>query len=105
MNSLIERLESMLESGRDGALLRFGLAQALHNNGRAEDAARHLEQAVQLDPGYSAAWKLLGRARADSGDLAGAAEAWNKGVAAAIARGDKQAAREMEVFLKRLQRG
>lgn len=104
MSDLIERLEAMLAAGSDGAALRFGLAQALHKEGLSEAAARHLEQAVQLDPGYSAAWKLLGRARADSGDSAAAADAWRKGVAAATQRGDKQAAREMQVFLKRLER-
>lgn len=105
MSSLIERLEAMLAAGHDGAPLRFGLGQALHKDGRAEEAARHLAQAVHLDPGYSAAWKLLGRARADCGDRAGAGEAWREGVTTASARGDKQAAREMEVFLKRLDRG
>lgn len=104
MSDLVERLQSMLASGHDGALLRFGLGQALHKDGRAQDAIEHLQQAVRMDPGYSAAWKLLGRARADSGDRAGAADAWREGVAAATARGDKQAAREMQVFLKRLER-
>ena len=33
-----------------------------------------------------------------------AAVAWRRGIAAAQAKGDKQAAREMEVFLKRLKR-
>jgi predicted Zn-dependent protease len=104
VSSLVERLEAMLAGGRDGALLRFGLGQALYNDGRAGEAVGHLERAVQLDPAYSAAWKLLGRARADSGDRTGAATAWREGVAAATARGDKQAAREMQVFLKRLER-
>jgi len=104
MSDLVERLQAMLASGRDGAPLRFGLGQALHKLGRAAEAIAHLEQAVQLDSGYSAAWKLLGRARADSGDRAGAGEAWRQGIDAATQRGDKQAAREMQVFLKRLER-
>ncbi len=104
MSALTERLEGLLAAGQDNALLRFGLGQALLKEGRAADAAEHLAAAVRHDPAYSAAWKLLGRARSDAGDTAGAADAWRQGIAAATDRGDKQAAREMEVFLKRLQK-
>ena len=101
MSDLVARLERMLADGQDNALQRFGLGQALVQQGRAADAVAHLEAAVGHDPDYSAAWKLLGRARRDSGDVDGAVSAWQKGIAAAEARGDKQAAREMQVFLRR----
>ena len=104
MSDLVARLERMLADGQDNALLRFGLGQALVQQGRAADAVAHLEAAVDHDPGYSAAWKLLGRARRDSGDDDGAVSAWQQGIAAAEARGDKQAAREMQVFLRRASR-
>jgi len=105
MSTLIERLEGLLAAGQDGPLLRFGLGQALLRDGRAAEAARHLAAAVAQDPGYSAAWKLLGRARAEAGDADGAASAFRDGIAAASAAGDKQAAKEMQVFLRRLERG
>ncbi len=104
MSALIERLAALLAGGQDNALVRFGLGQALLNDGRAAEAAQHLAAAVGHDPDYSAAWKLLGRARAESGDGDGAKTAWRDGIAAATRRGDKQAAREMEVFLRRLER-
>jgi predicted Zn-dependent protease len=104
VNDLVARLQGMLDAGHDSALLRFGLGQALLQQGRAEEAARHLDAAVARDPGYSAAWKLLGRARERCGDEAGAVKAWTLGVEAAEARGDKQAAREMRVFLRRTAR-
>jgi len=103
MSDLVERLEGLLAAGQDNALLRFGLGQALLKDGRAGDAARHLAAAVEHDAGYSAAWKLLGKALVDSGRPADAAGAYGKGIAAATARGDRQAVREMEVFLKRLE--
>jgi hypothetical protein len=40
---------------------------------------------------------------AQQNDVAGAVVAYQKGIAAAEAKGDKQAAKEMTVFLKRLQ--
>ena len=73
---------------------------------KAEDAAKasaHLRAAMALDTGYSAAWKLLGKTLAQQNDFAGAIEAYQKGIAAAEAKGDKQATKEMTVFLKRLQ--
>lgn len=101
--AMIERFEAMLAAGKDGALLRFGLGSEYLKAGDAGRAAMHLREALALDPGYSAAWKLLGKALEGS-DRAQAAEAWRQGIAAAEAKGDKQAAREMQVFLKRLER-
>jgi tetratricopeptide (TPR) repeat protein len=99
--SMIERFEKMLASGTDGALLRFGLGGEYLKAGDPERAAMHLREAVSRDPGYSAAWKLLGKAL-EVLDRDAAAEAYRQGMAAAEVHGDKQAAREMAVFLRRL---
>jgi predicted Zn-dependent protease len=61
-------------------------------------------QAISLDPHYSAAWKIYARALADSGKIAEAVAAYEHGITIAETRGDIQAAKEMKVFLKRLQR-
>ncbi|NNM00711.1 MAG: hypothetical protein HKO62_08180 [Gammaproteobacteria bacterium] len=55
-----------------------------------------------MNPDYSAAWKLLGKALASAGDTAAARTAYESGIACAERMGDKQAQREMQVFLKRL---
>ena len=100
---LINNLTTLLERGQDTALLRFGLGQALFGAGRAAEAVPHLQQAVSHDPRYSAAWKLLGKALAETGRRNEALEAYAIGIAVAEARGDKQAAKEMQVFMKRLE--
>ncbi len=97
-------LEAMLAKGIDNSLLRFGLGKAYLDAADAAQAVQHLQRCVELDPGYSAAWKLLGKALLDSGDKAGAAQAWEQGISAAQHKGDKQAEKEMSVFLRRLQR-
>ncbi|HEX5129280.1 MAG TPA: tetratricopeptide repeat protein [Usitatibacter sp.] len=102
--SLVERFEAMLASGRDDALLRFSLGMQYLQAGEAGLAAEHLRRAVAHDPEYSAAWKLLGKALAQSGDAAGAADAYRAGIAAAERKGDKQAAKEMTVFLRRIEK-
>src|SRR5262245_37781916 len=102
--AITERFEAMLAAGRDDALLRFGLGNEYLRAGDAARAAGHLRRAVEHDPGYSAAWKLLGKALAQTGDAPAAIDAYRKGIDAATAKGDKQAAREMAVFLKRLEK-
>ena len=100
----VERFEALLAAGKDSALLRFGLGQQYLNAGEAARAAEHLRAAVAQDPGYSAAWKLLGRALERAVEAQQAMDAYRQGIEAAGRRGDKQAAREMEVFLRRLHR-
>src|SRR6187399_1574462 len=57
----------MLDAGKDGALLRYSLGNEYTKAGDPERAAVHLQRAVELDPEYTAAWKMLGRALADAG--------------------------------------
>jgi predicted Zn-dependent protease len=100
----IENLEKLLGTPRDGALLRYSLGNEWLKAGDAAAAAAQLREAVTRDPAYSAAWKLLGRALADAGREAEALEAWRKGIAAAQAKGDKQAEKEMTVFARRIEK-
>ncbi|RJG12708.1 tetratricopeptide repeat protein [Pseudomonas cavernicola] len=101
---MLESLEKMLAKGVDNALLRFGLGKGYLDLGDYPRAAEHLQRCVEFDPKYSAAWKLLGKAHEGHADHAGARRAWEQGLAAAQAHGDKQAEKEMAVFLKRLAR-
>ncbi|MDZ7842389.1 MAG: tetratricopeptide repeat protein [Gammaproteobacteria bacterium] len=99
---MIENLEKMLADGRDDAMLRFGLGNAYFQNKDYDTAAGHLARALEHDPGYSAAWKLLGRARMQTGDLDAASRTFQDGINRAEEKGDKQAIREMQVFLKKI---
>jgi predicted Zn-dependent protease len=94
----------LLESGRDSALLRYAIANEYLKTGESVLAAEHLRAAVRHDPNYSAAWKLLGRALEQTGELQKASDAYAEGVRVAESKGDKQAAREMAVFARRLQK-
>jgi Tfp pilus assembly protein PilF len=101
---MLDRLLKMLETGQDSALLRFSLGNEYLGRGQSPEAVEHLRKAVAMDRGYSAAWKLLGKALEGGGDADAAADAWREGIAVAEEKGDKQAAKEMQVFLKRLNR-
>jgi len=101
-NDSIQRLRALCDGPRDGALLRFSLGNALLADGSPAEAAAELRRAVEFDAEYSAAWKLLGRALVEAGDPVQARRAWSDGIAAAQRAGDVQAQKEMQVFLRRL---
>jgi tetratricopeptide (TPR) repeat protein len=68
------------------------------------EAVEHLRRAITLDPGYSAAWKLYGKALQAADDRDGAIQAYEAGIETAERNGDIQAAKEMKVFLRRLRK-
>jgi tetratricopeptide (TPR) repeat protein len=102
--AIIQNLEKMLASGKDSALLRFSLGNEYLKLQDAGKAAEHLRQAVTLDPNYSAAWKILGKALAEAGKPQEALDAYQQGIAVAEQKGDKQASKEMTVFAKRIEK-
>ncbi len=96
--------ERMLAAGKDGALLRFSLGSEYLKVDDFGRAAEHLARAVALDPEYTAAWKLYGKALAAAGRADDALAAYREGIAVAHARGDRQAEKEMAVFARRIER-
>ena len=104
MNPRIESLEKMLGGPRDGALLRFSLGNEYLKAGDPAKAGKCFQEAVDRDSQYSAAWKALGKALAEAGDAAGALAAYERGITVAETKGDIQAAKEMRVFARRLQK-
>lgn len=100
---MIDNLQQLLARGQDTALLRFTLgSEYLKLADGAASAVEHLARAVELDPHYSAAWKLYGKALAAAGREDEALATYARGIEVAEGRGDKQAAKEMAVFRKRL---
>ncbi|MBU1281786.1 MAG: hypothetical protein KJ989_20905 [Gammaproteobacteria bacterium] len=97
-----EALEKMLAKGMDNALLRFGLGKGYLDAAEFALAAEHLQRCVEFDAQYSAAWKLLGQALNKQGLHDGARAAWTQGLRVTEEKGDKQAGKEISVFLKRL---
>jgi predicted Zn-dependent protease len=101
---MIPQLEKLLGTARDGALLRYSLGREYAKTGDTDKAVQYLRDAVERDPLYSAAWKVLGKTLAESGKTDEALIAYEKGIAAAQQKGDRQAEKEMTVFAKRLRK-
>ncbi len=102
MTDMTTRLQAMLDAGQDNLLLRFTLGKSMFEQAEFENAITHLTAALSFDERFSNAWKLLGRARLALGDAAGARQAWERGTEVATERGDAQVAKEIAVFVKRL---
>lgn len=102
--STVENLLALLNAGRDDALLRFSLGNACLKADDPAQAAEHLSKAIEHDPVYTAAWKLLGKALNESGRDQAAMDAYRQGIEVAERRGDIQAGKEMRVFLRRLEK-
>jgi predicted Zn-dependent protease len=101
---MLDRLLAMLESGQDSAMLRFSLGNEYVKRDRHTDAVNHYQSAVEQQPDYSAAWQALGRAHAELGQVDEAMSAFQKGIRVAEEQGDKQAAKMMGVFLRRIEK-
>lgn len=98
---MLENLQALLAGGQDNPLLRFSLGSELLKEGDAAGAVGHLREALRQDPGYSAAWKIYGKALQALEDFDAACRAYEQGIETAEQKGDVQAAKEMRVFLKR----
>ena len=94
----------MLARGQDNALLRYGLGVEYLKLKQYEKSIEHLHKAIAHDGNYSAAWKFLGQALAAANRTQEAVKAYERGIGIAEEKGDKQTAREMRVFLKRLRK-
>jgi len=100
----LETFERLLAAGKDSALLRFSLGNEYLKAGNPVVAVEHLARAVAHDADYTAAWKVFGKALAAAGRHAEAIAAYRDGIEAARRKGDRQAEKEMGVFLRRLEK-
>ena len=78
--AILDNLEAMLARGQDNALVRYGIGAEYLKLNQFDKAAEHLRQAVEKDPKYSAAWKLLGKALVDAGHKDEAIKAYESGI-------------------------
>ena len=100
----IDTFKALLDKGQDNALLRYSLGAEYQRLKDYKNSIGQLEKALEFDPGYSAAWKRYARALNETGQTEAARTAYQKGIRAAEQNGDKQAVREMRVFLRRLEK-
>ena len=100
----IAEFKEVAELMPDDPVVRFGLAGAYLEAGQAESAVTEYKETIRLKPDYSAAHRGLGRALERAGRREEARAAYRKGLEVAAQTGDLQTKKEIEVFLRRLER-
>jgi Fe-S cluster biosynthesis and repair protein YggX len=84
----IQQFEKMAREDPDNELGQFSLGKAYLEAGRAKDAIKPLQRAIDLRPAMSKAYQLLGEAFERSGDHAKAVATVTKGATVADEQGD-----------------
>ena len=97
-----EMFRKLLDRDPDNPMILFSLGNELFKEGRYPEAREHLARAVASKPDYSVAYRMLGRAHYELDEGAEARRVFSKGREVVRDNGDLQTVREIEVFLRRL---
>jgi len=98
----IQQFANMVEADPDNELGHFSLGKALLDAGRFSEAVRPLQRTLQLNPTYSKAYHLLGRAQLESGLRQEALVTLKRGYEVAAERGDVMPRNEIATLLAEL---
>lgn len=102
--SRIDQFLELVELTPEDELAHYGLGQEYMRMGCFEEAAASFRRVIQLKPKYAAAYRELGKALFKSNHPEESKEYFLKGRALAEAHGDGQTLKEIDVFLKRIEK-
>lgn len=99
-----EMFRKLLDRDPDNPMILCSLGIELFKEGRYPEAREHLRRAIENKPDYSVAYRMLGRAHFELHENHEARRVFNEGRKVAQENGDLQTVREIDVFLRRLDR-
>ncbi|MGH3147012.1 MAG: tetratricopeptide repeat protein [Rubrobacter sp.] len=102
--SRAEMFRRLLEKSPDNPMILYSLGSELFKEGRYAEARDHLRRAVDNKPDYSVAYRTLGRAHFELHENAEAREVFQTGRGVAEENGDLQTVKEIDVFMRRLEK-
>jgi predicted Zn-dependent protease len=94
----------LLDRDPQNPMVLYSLGNELFKEGGYEEARDLLQRAVENKPDYSVAYKMLGRVHYELHEDAEARNTFNRGKEVAGQNGDLQTIKEIDVFLRRLNR-
>ena len=97
-----ETFRKLLEKDPDNPMILYSLGIELFKEGRYPEAREHLRRAIENKPDYSVAYRMLGRAHFELRENTEARRVFTGGRKVALENGDLQTVREIDVFLRRL---
>ncbi|HET7215189.1 MAG TPA: tetratricopeptide repeat protein [Terriglobia bacterium] len=102
--SPLEAFEEMAAKAPDNVMVRYSLGREYLKVKRYAEAEGEFRDALRLKADYSAAYRELGKSLVGLGRLDEARDIYTKGARVACEKGDLQTQREIEVFLRRLEK-
>jgi predicted Zn-dependent protease len=94
----------LLEKDPDNPMVLYSLGNELFKEGRYGEARDLLQRAVENKPDYSVAYRMLGRAHFELYENPEARSVFLKGKEVAQENGDLQTVKEIDVFMRRLEK-
>jgi uncharacterized protein HemY len=94
----------LVEKDPENPMILFSLGNELFKEEKYEEAKGHLQKAVENKPDYSVAFRALGRTHFELGENEEARNVFERGREVAQANGDLQTVKEIDVFMKRLEK-
>ena len=102
--SRTDMFRKLLQRDPTNPMVLYSLGNELFKEGRYGEARDHLQRAVANKPDYSVAYRMLGRALYELHENAEARKIFDEGREVARENGDLQTVKEIDVFLRRLQK-
>jgi uncharacterized protein HemY len=102
--SRAEMFRKLLEKDPENPMILFSLGNELFKEGECAQARTHLRRAIENKPDYSVAYRTLGRAHYELHEDAEARRVFTEGREVAEKNGDLQTVREIDVFMRRLEK-
>jgi len=99
-----DMFRKLLEKDPDNPMVLYSLGSELFKEGRFGEARDLLQRAVENKPDYSVAYRMLGRAHFELHENSEARNVFLKGKEVAQKNGDLQTVKEIDVFMRRLEK-
>ena len=102
--SRAEMFRRLLEKDPNNPMILYSLGNELFKDQKYSEAREYLSQAIRNKPDYSVAYRTLGRTLVELYDNAEARRVFAQGREVAQRNGDLQTVKEIDVFIRRLEK-
>jgi len=99
-----DMFRKLLEKDPNNPMILYSLGNELFKEDHYAEARDFLRQAIENKPDYSVAYRMLGRAHFELHENSEARSVFLKGKEVAQENGDLQTVKEIDVFMRRLEK-
>ncbi len=102
--SRTDMFRKLLDRDPNNPMVLYSLGNELFKEKKYTEAGEYLSQAVRNKPDYSVAYRMLGRTLYELGENTEARRVFVEGREVAEKNGDLQTVKEIDVFIRRLEK-